>query len=447
MSTGTQVLDGVFAVNKPKGMTSAHVCDEIKHKLTASALFAPAVQSLRDRKDEYRRQGQKLTRKMRMSGSVKIGHGGTLDPMASGVISFGVGEGTKALNFLQKGAEKGYEAVVLFGAATDSFDAEGKVVGRKGWDGVTREAVEAKLEEFRGKVFQRPSVYSALSRGGVRMYEYAREGKEIPELEKREMFVTKLELVDWMEGGTHEWKWPDQEIENDRKEAFVKTLRFDEIGGVDVVKGSDQKGVAEEHPSQGKLKRKRGANGSSKDQDEVKKTKIDKSDEHTNTKTPTPVAELITGDAALQDSGPRPDAQVANAEEIGAIASLSKTTTVDDVNDGGPTGDSQSAAPETTALDAGPTQLPCPAPAARIRMVVSSGFYVRSLCHDLGVAAGSLAIMTSLKRTKQACFELDDNVLDYEDFDQDEAVWGQKVARELNAWPARFEALQARKEV
>ena len=71
-----------------------------------------------------------------------MGHGGTLDPMATGVLILGVGNGTKALgSFLE--CTKSYETVVLFGAATDSYDSEGKIVARAAYDHVTREAVEA----------------------------------------------------------------------------------------------------------------------------------------------------------------------------------------------------------------------------------------------------------------------------------------------------------------
>ncbi|PSK42958.1 hypothetical protein B9Z65_6912 [Elsinoe australis] len=419
MSASSQVLDGVFAVNKPTGMTSAYLCNEIKHKLTRSSLFAPAVGAQTARRDEQKQRGQKLSRKMRHSNQVKIGHGGTLDPAASGVISFGVGDGTKALNFLQKGAKKGYEAVLLFGAATDSFDMEGKVVGRKGWEKVTREAVEAKLDEFRGKVMQRPSVYSALSRGGMRMYEYARQGKEIPELEKREMFVTELEIVEWMDGGSHPWHWPAEEIEKDRKEAFVKALRFEEIGGVEVVEGSEKLGLIEDDPGQSKGKRKRESKGRPDSHEQHKKPRSDGSAE----------------------KGEKGDAKVGESD------GTTEQTNLEVERSNIENGTEQSSTPHATdtpaTQDSALQKTPCPAPAARIRMVVSSGFYVRSLCHDLGVAVGSLATMTSLKRTKQACFELGDNVIDYEDFDEDEDVWGPKVAKELNAWPSRFEELQA----
>ncbi|KAF4551191.1 TruB family pseudouridylate synthase-like protein [Elsinoe fawcettii] len=413
MSASSQVLDGVFAVNKPTGMTSADICNEVKHKLSKSSLFAPMMDQQSSKRDDFKGRGQRLSRKMRHSKHVKIGHGGTLDPEASGVISFGVGDGTKALNFLQKDAKKGYEAVLVFGVATDSFDKEGKVVGRKTWEGVTKEVVEAKLDDFRGKVMQRPSVYSALSRGGMRMYEYARQGKEIPELEKREMYVTSLEVVDWMEGGKHDWKWPSEEIEKDRKDAFVKTLRFDEIGGVEVVEGSNEKGLDDSEQGPGKGKRKRGMNGDSKDAQKYAR------------RSTTPADNAAESEAAPKDGT---SVHADNSEETAKA----------------PIGSGQESPALTHQGVKSETQShqPCPAPALRIRMTVSSGFYVRSLCHDLGVAVGSLATMVALKRTKQACFELGNNVIGYEDFEKGENVWGPQVAKHLNNWPALFEQLQ-----
>ncbi|KAG8631725.1 hypothetical protein KVT40_000865 [Elsinoe batatas] len=408
MSASSQVLDGVFAVNKPTGMTSADICNEVKYKLSKSSLFAPVMEAQSSQRDDFKRRGQRLSRKMRQTKHVKIGHGGTLDPEASGVISFGVGDGTKALNHLQKNAKKGYEAVMVFGVATDSFDREGKVVGRKSWDEVTRDVVEAKLADFRGKVLQRPSVYSALSRGGVKMYEYARQGKDIPELEKREMFVSELELVDWMDEGKHEWQWPSEEIEKDRKDAFVKALRFEEIGGVEVVEGSEKRGLENEEADKGKGKRKREIDGQAKGNQDLKRSRAVKADQLKEDQSKVQGSE--------ETSKPNPDGH---------------DTPVDEGKDL-----SADSAPAEAEQHIAAQQRPCPAPALRIRMVVSSGFYVRSLCHDLGVAVGSLATMVALNRTKQACFELGENVIDYEDFGKGEDVWGPKVAARLNEWPS-----------
>lgn len=153
---------------------------------------------------------------MQLSGSrkraietlkVKLGHGGTLDPMATGVLIVGVGKGTKQLNkFLE--CTKTYECVVLFGAATDSYDAVGKVVGKRDYKHITKELVEKKLAQFRGKIQQKPSIFSALKVDGKAMYEYARAGGDIPEVAARPVEVHEMELVEWLEPGTHEFKLP-----------------------------------------------------------------------------------------------------------------------------------------------------------------------------------------------------------------------------------------------
>ena len=107
----------------------------------------------------------------------KLGHGGTLDPMATGVLIVGMGKGTKCLQrFLE--CTKTYECVVLFGAATDSYDAVGKVVSKADYEHVTKELVEEKLAQFRGKIMQKPSVFSALKVDGKKMYEYARQQQD-----------------------------------------------------------------------------------------------------------------------------------------------------------------------------------------------------------------------------------------------------------------------------
>lgn len=83
-------------------------------------------------------------------------------------------------------------------------------------------------------------------------------------------------------------------------------------------------------------------------------------------------------------------------------------------------------------------------PAARLTMTVTSGFYVRSLCHDLGASLSSLGLMASLVRTRQADFELGKNVLEYEDLDKGEEVWGPKVEGMLEAWNEKEEGGEGR---
>lgn len=399
-------------------MSSAALGDEIKWTLSRSQLFRPAIAAMESSADSFKQRGQRVPRRQRGNPHVKIGHGGTLDPSASGVIAFGIGKGTKALEHFTKNSTKGYECVMLLGVATDMFDADGSVVGRKSWKGVTRQKVEEALEQFRGKIMQRPSVYSALKRGGTPMYEYARAGKEIPELEKREMFVHELEVVEWMDGGTHEYHWPEAEIGRDRKEAFVKVLRFDEIGGVEAVEGAEpteaggdgEAAIGQKRKNRYDHGKERRLNPTRRDHDVEKRLKLD--------------------DGRGGNVSTIATAEHANVKEREEDARAEKSN------------ERESTAPEPVAPQEPPQQRePCPAPAVKLRMTVSSGFYVRSLCHDLGVAVGSLGIMSKLVRTKQACFEMGGNVLDYGIFEQGEDVWGPKVAAELDAWEERYKKM------
>jgi tRNA pseudouridine55 synthase len=136
-----------------------------------------------------------------------MGHGGTLDPLASGILIIGIGRGTKVLSHFL-GGTKTYEVVVLFGKSTESFDVSGAVTGEMGTQCVTREVVEKHLDAFRGVFRQVPPVYSALRINGVKACEYVRAGKELPkELEAREVCVEDCELLQFVEAGTHEYWW------------------------------------------------------------------------------------------------------------------------------------------------------------------------------------------------------------------------------------------------
>ena len=123
----------------------------------------------------------------------KVGHTGTLDKFASGLLLVLVGRAVK-LNSLFVGLEKEYIGTILFGAETDTLDPEGTVIA----EGTipSREQVEAALAEFRGDILQEPPAFSAIHIGGRRAHELAREGKT-PEMKKRPVTVYTLELVSW----------------------------------------------------------------------------------------------------------------------------------------------------------------------------------------------------------------------------------------------------------
>lgn len=326
---------------------------------------------------ENHNQKQKRSRRMRQPPQVKMGHGGTLDPLATGVLILGIGKGTKSLSdFLA--CTKSYEAVLLFGKATDTYDTEGKVVARKAYEHVTKEKVEEAMEKFKGKIMQKPPIFSAIRIDGKKLYEYAREGKEVPvEIEERAVETESLEMIEWMEGGTHDYHWPTAEAEKSAKDMAEKVLHLggEKSAEPEVAKPEDENAAVGD-------KRKR---------------------------------EETAGGAIEPEGVPTPKRTKSKGEPVVAGA----------LPEGASTEETQPAAP---------VRDPCPAPACRIRMTVTSGFYVRSLCHDLGAAVGSLGIMASLVRTRQGEFELDKNVLAYEDLEKGEEHWTPKVQEMLDSW-------------
>ncbi|GMV40154.1 MAG: tRNA pseudouridine synthase B [Myxococcales bacterium] len=134
-------LGGVLAVDKPPGVTSFDVVQAVRRAL----------------------------------GVRRVGHAGTLDPFATGLLVVCVGEATKAVPFLMDG-DKEYEAVVALGSETDTLDTEGVVVAEADAAHVTREAAIEAARAFVGLVEQVPPAYSAIHQGGRRLYELARAG-------------------------------------------------------------------------------------------------------------------------------------------------------------------------------------------------------------------------------------------------------------------------------
>lgn len=150
---------GFVNINKPKGMTSHDVVANVR----------------------------------RLTGIRQIGHTGTLDPFAEGVLPICIGRATRLIEYLDD--DKAYLATVQFGSNTDTYDIDGQVTqtfDKK----VTREEVEAILDDFRGEIEQMPPIYSAIKVNGKKLYEYARKGEEV-EIKPRRVIIEKLELVDF----------------------------------------------------------------------------------------------------------------------------------------------------------------------------------------------------------------------------------------------------------
>ena len=155
-------LDGVIVVNKPAGPTSHDVVALVR----------------------------------RLSGVKRVGHGGTLDPFASGVLPVFVGHATRVVEY-HLSDEKGYRATVAFGARSTTDDLDGELTPST-LPPPTRAAVEAALAAFRGPLSQVPPAHSAVHVGGRRAYELARDG-QVPDLAPRAVTIESLELVAWQE--------------------------------------------------------------------------------------------------------------------------------------------------------------------------------------------------------------------------------------------------------
>lgn len=126
----------------------------------------------------------------------KIGHTGTLDPMATGVLPLLLGKATRAASLLED-TDKEYEAGFRLGVSTDTEDSTGKVLETNEAP-VSRETLESLLPQFRGEIMQVPPMYSAVSKDGKRLYELARKGIEV-EREARPVTIFKLELTEYNE--------------------------------------------------------------------------------------------------------------------------------------------------------------------------------------------------------------------------------------------------------
>ncbi len=153
-----------------------------------------------------------VVRKVRHAVRVKrVGHGGTLDPLAEGVLPLFIGRATRLVEYLGSGA-KAYRATVRLGITTDTLDREGEVLEERDPSGIARRDVEAVIPNFVGTIKQTPPMYSALKHEGERLHRLARRGVMV-ERPSREIVVHAIDLSDWnpptftldvvCEGGTY----------------------------------------------------------------------------------------------------------------------------------------------------------------------------------------------------------------------------------------------------
>lgn len=124
-----------------------------------------------------------------------MGHAGTLDPDATGVLPVCLGQGTRLIEFLAE-ATKIYRAEIELGIATDTYDAAGKITQRGDVSSLTKEQIQAELSSFLGFIDQTPPMYSAIKHQGVPLYRWARAGVELPR-RPRKVEISRLEIIDW----------------------------------------------------------------------------------------------------------------------------------------------------------------------------------------------------------------------------------------------------------
>ncbi|WP_026734934.1 tRNA pseudouridine(55) synthase TruB [Fischerella sp. PCC 9605] len=127
----------------------------------------------------------------------RVGHAGTLDPAATGVLPIALGKATRLLQYLP--GEKAYKATIRLGVRTTTDDLQGEIITQQPVTGLTLETVKTALQKFEGKIEQIPPSYSAIQVQGKRLYDLARKGETV-EAPVRTVEVLKMEILDWREG-------------------------------------------------------------------------------------------------------------------------------------------------------------------------------------------------------------------------------------------------------
>jgi tRNA pseudouridine55 synthase len=175
---------GILNINKPTGMTSHDVVARVR----------------------------------KITGQRKVGHAGTLDPMATGVLLLCLGQATRVAEYLMA-SDKTYRARIRLGITTDTYDLEGKTTSQAETDRITRAQVEGELSHLVGRVEQIPPMYSAIKHKGTPLYRLARRGETVAR-QPRQVEIRALELLAWAP--------PELEIEvHCSKGTYVRSLAHD----------------------------------------------------------------------------------------------------------------------------------------------------------------------------------------------------------------------------
>ena len=177
-------IDGILNLDKPRGKTSFQVVAVVR----------------------------------RLSGERRVGHGGTLDPEATGVLPVCLGQGTRVVEFLAE-ARKIYHTELELGVSTDTYDAAGEVTGRSDPSELSKDDIEAAVDSFKGLIEQLPPIYSAVKYKGVPLYRWARSGIDVPR-KARKVEYYRIDILDW--------KLPLLTLEVEcSKGAYIRSLAHD----------------------------------------------------------------------------------------------------------------------------------------------------------------------------------------------------------------------------
>jgi tRNA pseudouridine55 synthase len=161
--------DGILNINKPRGWTSHDVVAHVRRLLGVRPRHGP--------------------------GTTRVGHAGTLDPLATGVLLVCVGQATRVAEYLMTG-EKSYRAAVRLGVVTDTYDTDGRVTATAPVPALEREGLQRALAVFSGEILQTPPPYSAIKQDGAPAYRKARRGEPL-DLAARRVTIHRVELLDW----------------------------------------------------------------------------------------------------------------------------------------------------------------------------------------------------------------------------------------------------------
>ncbi len=183
-----QELFGIININKPKSFTSHDVVAKLRKILHIK----------------------------------QIGHTGTLDPMATGVLPVCIGKATKVIQYLE--SSKAYRAYIKLGIKTDTYDIEGQIL-KKNTVHLNLDEIKAFLEDFKGEITQTPPIYSAVHYKGKRLYEYARKNIEVKDIPTRKVKINSIEIIDLTDKNTEN---PTLIIDIDCSEGtYIRSIAYD----------------------------------------------------------------------------------------------------------------------------------------------------------------------------------------------------------------------------